>query len=107
MWLGKLFKRKKTYPVNGDYKLRIINDDTEILHEILGIVEKRNIELLDICTEAYYRHPKLSDVYQEIISKCNHMNEIIMCVEMFHKFREMKKEHPAIHNLFTNLFGNE
>lgn len=104
--LGKLFKRKKTYSGNCDFKLCIVNDDTDSLYETLGITEQRAQELCDTCLKAYADHKEITSSYQDILKECAHINEVVMCCEMFQKIRIMKQKQHSLGNMIDNLFGH-
>ena len=109
-WLGKAFRKKeiKTYPQEGEFKLCIINEDTDILHEILGLTNERAEELAKICTAAWNDENKVTDMIQKILVHCKHMNEVTMIFFMFHKIVELKKieaSKAGMEGMLKDLFG--
>lgn len=109
--LGKLFTKKKeikTYPQEGEFKLCIINEDTDILHETLGITDARAKELSEICLNAWDKHNKTTSMLQEMLTHCKHMNEVTMVFFIFHKIVELKTiqaNRSGIEGMLHDLFG--
>jgi len=103
--LGR-FKKKKTYSKNNEFKLCIISDDTDSMHERLGITNKRAEELANICLKAFGAHQCITDSYQDILAECTHINEVIMCTEIYQKIRQMKSKEHHLNQMLGNLFRN-
>lgn len=110
-WLGKRLRKKKeikTYPQNGEFRLCIINDDTDSLHETLGLTDERAKELSEICLNAWDNHNKTTSMLQEMISHCKHMNEVTMVFFIFHKIVDLKRiqaNRSGIEGMLHDLFG--
>lgn len=89
-WLGKMFKKKKkSYPQDNKFKLCIIEENSEFLHETLGIIESRCQELSVIVLNAYDKNESMHDSVQEILDQCKHINEVVLALSVFHKYSEM------------------
>jgi hypothetical protein len=104
--LGKLFsknKKIKTYPQDGEFKLCIINDDTNTLYESLGITDERCKELTSITLKCLEKHDTTIDVLNESYSHCKHINEVTMVLFIYHKIIESRKIHN-IGGMLKNLF---
>lgn len=105
--LGKLFKKKKTYSKTSEFKLCIVNDDVDCLHQTLGITDKRAEELARVCVDAIKKHDAKTDSYQDILAECTHINEVIMCTEIFAKVTELQRKHSSMKNMLDNLLGHD
>jgi hypothetical protein len=88
-WLGKMFKKKKSYAKQDKFKLCIIDESSDKTHVVLGINEDRMNELRRICDRAYEKHTKLTDAMDDILSQCNHINEVVICLQVYNKLREL------------------
>ena len=109
-WLGKAFRKKeiKTYPQDGEFKLCIINDDTDILHVTLGVTEARAKELSEVCLNAWDKHEKTTSIVQEMLSHCKHINEVTMVFFIFQKVVELKRiqaNRSGMEGMLKDLFG--
>ena len=88
-WLGKMFKKKKSYAKQDKFKLCIIDESSDVTHVVLGINEDRMNELRRVCDRAYEKHAKLTDAMDDILSQCNHINEVVICLQVYNKLREL------------------
>ena len=109
-WLGKAFRKKdiKTYPQDGEFKLCIINEDTDILHETLGITDARAKELSEVCLNAWDKHERTTSMVQEMLDHCKHINEVTMIFFIFHKIGEMKRiqaNKSGMEGILREMFG--
>ena len=105
MWLGKLFKKKKKgYNTDGQYKLLIIDEDAELLHQNLGITDERVKELLEICIDAYEKSSAMHSALEKVVSKCVHTNEVVMASLMLQKVVDKHNSSDRLHNLLKNMF---
>jgi hypothetical protein len=106
MWLGKLFKKKKKgYNTDGQYKLLIIDEDAELLHQNLGITDERVKELLEICIDAYEKSSAMHSALEKVVSECVHTNEVVMASLMLQKVVDKHNSSDRLHNLLKNMFG--
>jgi len=106
-WLGKLFgKKKKGYNTDCNYKLLIIDDSKELLHEILGISEQRAEELLKICFKAYDDNNQLHTCLEQVVSYCKHTNEVVMATLMMQKVIERKNSMHGLGEVLKKMFGH-
>lgn len=107
-WLGKLFKRKKKTYFNekGKYKLLIINDDAELLHQNLGINDVRAEELMNTCINAFKKHSRVHTAMVDVVNECVHTNKIVYASLMMAKIIETNEFGNRMHNVFKNMFGN-
>jgi hypothetical protein len=106
MWLGKLFKKKKKgYNTDGQYKLLIIDEDAELLHQNLGITDERVKELLEICIDAYEKSNAMHSALEKVVSECVHTNEVVMASLMLQKVVDKHNSSDRLHNLLKNMFG--
>ena len=104
IWKSLFAKKKtKTYPQDGEFKLCIINDSTDIMHETLGMTNERAEELAKSTLECFEKHDKVTDMLNEAFSHCKHINEVTMVVFMHHRIVEVKKM-GSMSSLLKNLF---
>lgn len=105
-WLTKMFgKKKPTYSNNNIYKLLVIDEDAELLHENLGITEKRADELLKACADAYENNNVLYGALGDMVDECKHVNELVLSALMMQKIIDKHKSSDRVHNLLKNMFG--
>ena len=102
-----LFAKKKTYSQDGEFKLCIINDNTDSLHETLGLTDERAKELSEICLNAWNKHNKTTNMLQEMLGHCKHMNEVTMIFFIFHKIVELKRNETrsGMEGMLREIFG--
>lgn len=62
------------------FKLEIIDPESTSLHTILGISEERSDELVDLAKEAYTGQKFFSDTLDTIVSKVDHLNELVFTI---------------------------
>jgi len=106
-WLGKVFgKKKRGYNTNCDYKLLIIDDSKDLIHEILGITEKRAEELLKTCLKAYDDNNQLHTCLEQVVNECKHTNEVVMATLMMQKVIDRKNQMHGFMGVLKNIFGN-
>jgi hypothetical protein len=106
-WLGKIFKRKqKTYNPDGTYKLLIINDEDEYLHNILGITQERSEELTLLCLKSFATTNHLHSYLEEIVSNCKHTNEIVYATLIAQRVMENHEAKERTMNVLKNMFGH-
>lgn len=105
-WFGKLFKKKQLYN-QSDYKLLVINEKAELLHEIFGISEERADHLLDVCVHAYHKNNQLHSCLVDVVAACVHTNEIVFATMMMNKVIEKNNTKQRINGLLSNLFGHD
>ena len=105
-WLGKMFKKKKkSYNTDGQYKLLIIDEDADLLHQNLGITDERVKELLAICVDAYEKSSAMHIALEKVVSECVHTNEVVMVSLMLQKVVDGHYSSVRLHNLLKNMFG--
>jgi len=106
MWLGKLFKKKeKSYNTDGKYKLLIIDDEAELIHQNLGINDVRAQVILDKCLESFESSKSLHVALEKVIDTCTHTNEVVYATVMMTKIIEKNNSNERIHNMLKNMFG--
>ena len=107
-WLGKLFKEKeKTYTVNTMFMPRIIDDKSELIHEIFGITDERAEKLTMTIVESLKKHDELHLVMIDVISECKHANEIALAILLFERIMSTQKQENAVNEVMSRLFGND
>ena len=105
-WLGKMFKKKKKgYNTDGQYKLLIIDEDADLLHQNFGISDERVKELLAICVKAFDDSMAMHSALEKVVLECKHTNEVVMATLMLQKVVEKNNSHERLHNLLKNMFG--
>lgn len=106
-WLGKVFKKKKkSYNTDCNYKLLIIDDKEELLHNILGISEKRAEELTEVCINAYKNNEQLHSCLEEIVDNCKHTNEVVFATLISQKVIDRFQSRDRMLGLLKNMFGH-
>jgi len=106
-WLGKMFKKKKKgYNTDSQYKLLIIDDSKELIHEILGISEERADELMKACLKAYDDNDQLHSCLEDIISQCKHTNEVVMATLIMQKVIDRKKSLHGLMDALKDILGH-
>jgi len=70
---------------NLDFKVKIVNDDTNDLAESLGILETKSKELLDICLTNYKKHNCFAETISKTSEEVNHQNELVFVALMLGK----------------------
>jgi hypothetical protein len=105
-WFRKLFK-KKSYPQDNKFKLCIIDEKSDLIHEVLGITEERCQELTKLCIKAYDICDIKTESYAMIVDQCVHVNEVVMAVQIFEKVSYAQAKKNSLRSLMDNLFDNE
>jgi hypothetical protein len=103
--LGKLFKRKKELKPSNELKVAIVDEASHDLYLNFGIIDERRDELIELTLAAFKNHSRLHNSYDEIVSQCKHVNEIIVCTIIFERKLVHQKENPLA--LLEKLFGGE
>jgi hypothetical protein len=101
-----LFRKKKVCPQDGKFKLLIIDDNSELMHEILGISEDRVKELLKNTAEAFDNNAELHLMLEKIVNYCKHENEIAMSMLIFQKIVDFQKRESTVNEVMSKLFGS-
>jgi len=107
-WLEKLFKKKKqSYNTDSQYKLLIIDDSKELIHEILGITNERAEELLKLAKISFEKNETMHLGLENIVKECNHTNEVVFSVMLYQKIMEREISRRKLFTAFDDLFGNK
>jgi len=107
-WFRKLFKKKKkSYPQDDKFKLCIIDEISDLIHEVLGITEERCQELTQLCIKAYDSSNIKTESYAMVIEQCVHINEVLMAIQIFEKVSYAQAKKKSLKSLMDNLFGDE
>ena len=105
---GKLFKKeKKSYNNNCEFKLLIIDEESDSLAVSLGITQERVKELGNITKDAFLNHETLTDSYSDMIAECKHINEVAFCFTVFARVADMKRQQSQMLNMLGNLFDHD
>ena len=105
-WFGKLFnKKKKTYNTDCNYKLLILDEKAEHLHDIIGITETRAEELTETCLKAYRGHQYFHETLEEVVSNCKHTNEVVFATLVTQKIVTSEQSKERLHHMLKDLFG--
>jgi hypothetical protein len=106
-WLGKIFnKKKKSYSTDNKYKLLIIDESAELIHQNLGIIDARADELLSACLHAYKEYKQLHLALVYIVDQCKHTNEIVFSTMVFSKIIERENAKGQLLDQLKTMFGN-
>jgi hypothetical protein len=107
-WFRKLFKKKKkSYPQDNKFKLCIIDEKSDLIHEVLGITEERCRQLTELCIKAYDTSDIKTESYAMVVDQCVHVNEVVMAVQIFEKISHAHAKKRSLRSLMDNLFGDE
>jgi hypothetical protein len=98
-WLGKMFKKKKSYAKQDMFKLCIVDETSDSTHVVLGINEERMNELRRICDRAYEKNTKLTSAMDDILQECNHINEVVISMQIYNKLRELNSLEETLRKL--------
>jgi hypothetical protein len=99
-WFRNLFKKKKkSYPQQDKFKLCIIVDNAEHLHETLGIIESRCEQLSKTVLNAYDKHNSLHESMDEILLECKHINEVVLALSVFYRYSELHRRKDTINKM--------
>jgi hypothetical protein len=87
--LGKLFNRKKSYKADQKFEVLLIEEDSCLLNEALGISEERHKEIITFSIDAFKEGDRYTDSCKIAIEKCNHINEVILAMTTLAKVKTM------------------
>jgi hypothetical protein len=87
--LGKLFNRKKSYKANQKFEVLLIEENSCLLTEALGISDERNKEIITFSIDAFQEGERYTDSCKIAIEKCNHINEVILAITTLSKVKAM------------------
>ena len=101
--LGKLFNRKKSYKADQKFEVLLIEEDSCLLNEALGISEERHKEIITFSIDAFKEGERYTDSCKIAIEKCNHINEVILALTTLAKVKTMADDPLA--SLLSKLEG--
>jgi len=101
--LGKLFGKKKELKPSSEMKVAIVDGTSDDLYINFGITDSRRDQLIELTLAAFKNHERLHNSYQEIVSQCKHVNEVIVCAIIFERKLVHQKENPLA--MLEKLFG--
>jgi hypothetical protein len=106
-WFKKLFRKKEKIVFNakGKYKLLIIDEDAELMHQNLGINDVRAQELLNLCLASFEKNKTVHDAMKDVVDDCIHTNEIVYASFMMARIVETHEQKHRLHNMLKNSFG--
>lgn len=102
-WLGKMFKKKKSYTKQDKFKLCIIDESSDLTHVVLGITDERMKELKRVCAIAYEKNNKLTGAVDDILKECNHINEVVISIQIYNKICELDSLGSTLRSLVDGL----
>jgi hypothetical protein len=103
--LGKLFNRNKGYKANQKFEVLLIEEDSCLLNEALGISEERHREIITFSIDAFTEGERYTDSCKVAIEKCNHINEVILAMTTLVKVKTMADNPLAA--ILDSKFGGE
>jgi hypothetical protein len=103
--LGKLFNRNKSYKANQKFEVLLIEEDSCLLNEALGISEERHREIITFSIDAFTEGERYTDSCKVAIEKCNHINEVILAMTTLAKVKTMADNPLAA--ILDSKFGGE
>lgn len=108
-WLKRLFgKKEKKVILNekGKYKLLIINDEAELMHQNLGINDVRAEELLKICLDSFEKNKCVHTAMKDVVDDCTHTNEIVFTSFMMARILNTNEQRSKLHDMLKDMFTN-
>ena len=103
--LGKLFNRNKGYKANQKFEVLLIEEDSCLLNEALGISEERHREIITFSIDAFTEGERYTDSCKVAIEKCNHINEVILAMTTLANVKTMADNPLAA--ILDSKFGGE
>jgi hypothetical protein len=94
-WIKGIFGTKRLKYKPCEPKLLIIQDEADLMHDILGITDKRANELFMAADKAYNDHDKLHLCLKELVAICVHTNEVVFVTMVLQKIIDQKN---AVHD---------
>jgi Mg2+ and Co2+ transporter CorA len=79
---------------NLNYKLLIIDDESDNLYTVLGITEDRADEITEFCFKAYQKQDKFSMAIKDVSEIVVHQNELIFASLMLAKMHSKPVNNP-------------
>lgn len=86
--MEKVKKKKKTYKNNESFKLQIIEENTDKLHESLGITSNRMSEINILVKSNYAAGLNLSKALEVTIDELNHINEVVYATLLMGRYHD-------------------
>ncbi len=74
------------------FKLALINPDKTEVYKVLGISEERSDEIVEMATESYQSKKYFSETLEELVSKMNHINEVVFATLMASRIHHKKDQ---------------
>ena len=108
-WLKRLFGKKEKkliFNEKGKYKLLIIDEDAELMHQNLGINDVRAEELLKLCLDSFEKNKCLHTAMKDVVDNCIHTNEIVFTSFMMSKILNTNEQRNRLHDMLKDMFGN-
>jgi hypothetical protein len=93
-FLGKVFgikEKKQTYSKDNKFKLCIVDETSDMMHEILGITDARGKELATLVCESFDTTEGIIEATQKILEGCNHINEVVLALHALNRRLEIAK----------------
>ncbi len=107
-WFRNLFKKKKkSYPQQDKFYLCIVDENSNLLHNNLGITEERAESLTRLCLEAYKTNELLYKCLDDVVKGCVHTNEVVFATMILQKIIDRYNTKDRIDNLIKNMFNND
>jgi hypothetical protein len=75
----------------GEFKLKIIDAESDEVYTVLGISEERSDEIAEIVTEAYKNEKYFTQSLDKIVSQMNHVNELVFAILCAARVHDAKK----------------
>lgn len=107
-FLGSMFKKKLTpLPVDekGSVKIHRLNDDTEYIHQALGIPDKRVDEIGKLCRKSIIDHKYTVSCMVDISQHLTHPNELFFATWVLRNvIQEQGQSHigEILHKIFRS-----
>lgn len=78
--IKEYMSEKNLYESNQSFKLELLNPESENVHAVLGISEKRSDEITEIVKKAYKEERYFTDTLESVVSQMEHINEVVFAV---------------------------
>ena len=91
--------KNRSYPQKDTFKLCIIVDGADHLHETLGIIDARCEELSKTVLNAYHKYETMHESMDSILKECKHINEVVLALSVFHRYSELHRRKDELQSM--------
>lgn len=98
-WINTEVSEPKNY-----LKVEVLNEDSDILHEVLGITDERKDDLTRECESLLAKYEDTSRAASELSKQMLHANELFYCSYLIAHIVEHKKRAGNMAHMMASLF---